>query len=111
MVLSQEMTPFPEQRRGWYRRRKARLLGNGWVPYRGRAIYERDGWACHVCLRRVDPSRTYPDSLSATIDHLIPLAEGGPDTPENVRLAHLCCNKRRGTWGAVQLILSGEFAV
>jgi 5-methylcytosine-specific restriction endonuclease McrA len=33
-----------------------------------------------------------PHSLAPTIDHLIPLARGGGDTPANVATAHFICN-------------------
>jgi len=32
----------------------------------------------------------------ATMDHIIPRSKGGPDTPENLQLAHATCNKIKG---------------
>lgn len=52
-------------------------------------VYERDGGACHICHCPV--ART-----DATLDHLIPVADGGPHTYQNVALAHRSCNARRG---------------
>ena len=60
-------------------------------------IAERDKWRCHLCGGRV-PSRKFtglPDD--PTIDHLVPLADGGDDTSANVALAHLSCNLAKGT--------------
>jgi 5-methylcytosine-specific restriction endonuclease McrA len=50
---------------------------------------------------------TSPHPRSPTVDHLIPVSEGGTDAPENLRLAHRTCNTKRGTRGTVQLLLVG----
>lgn len=68
-------------------------------------IGDRDGWRCHLCGKLVDASRSGMDPTGPTIDHLIPVSQGGVDTPENVRLAHRVCNSRRGAGGSVQLLL------
>jgi 5-methylcytosine-specific restriction endonuclease McrA len=57
-------------------------------------IFARDKWRCGVCGKRV-PKVKHPDPLSASLDHVIPLSEGGPHTRANVRLAHLICNSVR----------------
>lgn len=98
-----------ERRRAHYRRKN--------VVRRGAAVAgpamsieqlgKRDGWRCHLCPRRVNPALRSPHPLSATFDHLIPVADGGTDAPENLRLAHRTCNTRRGTRGNVQLLLVG----
>lgn len=67
----------------------------------------RDGWRCGICRRRVDPSLPYQHRMAGTRDHLVPVADGGDDSPANLRLAHRSCNSRRGTRGAVQLALVG----
>jgi hypothetical protein len=72
-----------------------------------RQLGDRDGWTCHICRAEVDPGARFPDPMSPTRDHLIPVVDGGDDTPENLRLAHLRCNSRRGAGGVVQLILFG----
>lgn len=59
-------------------------------------IYERDRWTCQLCHRRVDPTLTYPNPWSASLDHVVPLAVGGEHTAANVQLAHLRCNFRKG---------------
>ena len=70
-------------------------------------IAERDGWRCHLCKRFVDSAISPMQPRGATIDHLIPLSDGGPDTPLNVALAHRECNVARGRRGAAQLRLIG----
>jgi 5-methylcytosine-specific restriction endonuclease McrA len=71
-------------------RRRARKLGNGYEKYDRLAIYERDAGTCHLCGEHVDLA-------DFSIDHIIPISKGGPDTPSNVATSHLSCNKSRGT--------------
>ena len=67
----------------------------------------RDGWRCHLCGKRVDRARLWPDVMCGTFDHLIPVVDGGSEEPENLALAHLSCNSKRGARGVVQLRLVG----
>lgn len=72
-----------------------------------RQVAERDGWRCHICKRSV-PDREYKArKLDPTIDHLVPVSEGGTHSLDNVALAHNRCNWGRGTGGEVQLRLVG----
>lgn len=66
------------------------------APYTDREIFDRDGWRCHLCkkLVRKTANRNHPDG--ATIDHLVPRADGGADAPSNVATAHLRCNLAKG---------------
>lgn len=61
-------------------------------------LAERDGWRCHLCRRKVS-LRTW------SMDHLIPLSQGGAHVYENVALAHRRCNAKRGVRGPAQLRL------
>lgn len=60
-----------------------------------RRIYERDAWKCGICRRKVDPSLEVPHPLAKTIDHIVPISQGGTHEPRNVRLAHFICNSQR----------------
>jgi hypothetical protein len=71
------------------RRRRARLRATQRQPYSRHAVFERDGWRCWCCSTELDEN-------TATVDHLIPVAAGGPDTFDNVRAACRPCNSRRG---------------
>ena len=52
---------------------------------------------CGICGQPVDFSLKYPHPLSATVDHIIPVAAGGhPSDIENMQLAHLRCNQQKG---------------
>jgi len=60
-------------------------------------VFERDRWRCHLC-RKVIPRRLfYPDRRSASVDHIVPLAEGGEHSYRNVAAAHLGCNLDKRT--------------
>lgn len=61
-----------------------------------RDVFDRDGWSCGICSEPVDPATDWPDPLSASLDHILPLSKGGPHTMANVQLAHLDCNLRKG---------------
>lgn len=102
--------PCAKARRGaHYRRAGARRRGAA-VAGPSLTIEQlgaRDGWRCHLCLRRVDPGLKAPHPKSRSFDHLIPVSHGGTDAPENLRLAHLRCNVSRGNRGSVQLLLVG----
>lgn len=53
------------------------------------AIYARDGGYCYLC-------KLYVARELATFDHVVPLARGGTDAEDNVRLAHRACNSKKG---------------
>lgn len=65
------------------------------APVYRKKIYTRDGWICQLCLESVDPTLKFPEYLSPTLDHVIPLAKGGTHEPANVQLAHFICNSRK----------------
>ena len=75
------------------RRRNARVIGE---PFHRRDVFERDGWLCWLCDESVDPAATFPDPVSASVDHVVPVSLGGVHSIDNVRLAHLGCNCSRG---------------
>jgi hypothetical protein len=75
------------------RRRKPRITA---LPYTDRQIYIRDKWRCHICGKRISQNTKWPDPLSPSIDHLVPLSLGGADEPSNVAAAHLSCNRAKG---------------
>ena len=60
-------------------------------------VFERDGWACHICRGDIDRALAFPHRDSATVDHVIPLTAGGAHSYENCRAAHYRCNSRKGS--------------
>lgn len=52
---------------------------------------------CALCGKPVDMELQFPHPLSKTIDHIIPIAQGGhPSDISNMQLAHFCCNRAKG---------------
>jgi 5-methylcytosine-specific restriction endonuclease McrA len=58
----------------------------------------RDGPLCWLCGDRMDfrldESGTMP---GVSCDHVVPRSHGGPDSVDNLRLAHPSCNRARGS--------------
>lgn len=97
-----------EAKRERYRRKnRARRLKSQPGTYTLTEIAKRDGHRCHLCGKRVDMRLSGMDPDGPTIDHLVPLSDGGDDTPRNVALAHRQCNTIRSVGGEVQLRLVG----
>lgn len=49
---------------------------------------------CGICGQPVDMHLKWPDPMSKTVDHIIPVAKGGhPSAIENLQLAHFKCNR------------------
>jgi 5-methylcytosine-specific restriction endonuclease McrA len=61
-----------------------------------RQIREFGYLRCHLCGQEIDPGAKFPDPRSWSIDHLIPIAQGGADHDDNCDGAHLACNQRKG---------------
>jgi 5-methylcytosine-specific restriction endonuclease McrA len=89
-------------------RRRAAMLGNVAAAVDRLAIYARDGWRCQICGKGVNRNLRFPDPMSASLGHIIPVSLGGAHIPSNVRLEHLRCNIRYGQGRfAAQLLLLG----
>lgn len=56
----------------------------------------RDGPTCGLCGDDIDLTLDYPDLMSKSVDHVLPLSLGGTHSMENVQLAHLRCNMSKG---------------
>lgn len=81
-----------EQRREKDDRRRARKIATAVEPFTRAEVYDRDGWVCQLCLEPVDAGLEYPDPMSKSLDHRVPLARGGTHSFDNCQLAHLSCN-------------------
>ena len=57
---------------------------------------ERDGLTCRGCGKPVDLNIQWPDRMSKSIDHIIPISRGGDHTLTNAALMHLGCNSSKG---------------
>ena len=75
------------------RRRKAVMRGATFAErFDAVDIYERDGWKCALCGKPIDKTLVFPDRMSASLDHVLPISHGGQHTPENTQAAHFACN-------------------
>ena len=52
------------------------------------AVWDRDGGACGICGDPADPAEW-------NLDHIVPVALGGPTVQDNLRVSHPRCNRRR----------------
>src|SRR5262245_5133184 len=64
------------------------------------ALCARDGWMCGLCRLPIEKYLWHGRSTRAaggkSIDHIIPISWGGPDTDENLQAAHWECNHLKG---------------
>lgn len=60
-----------------------------------RSLQRRDGWSCCHCggLMYLHGSAGVDPKLWRTIEHVVPLALGGSNRLENLKLAHYGCNQ------------------
>ena len=51
---------------------------------------------CGICGKPVDKSLKYPDPMSPTVDHIIPVSKNGdPVALDNLQIAHRYCNRMK----------------
>lgn len=81
---------------GWAKLRRARAATSAVEVIAPGKVFERDGWACGICGGEVDKTLKHPDPMSASIDHVVALSNGGTHTWDNVQCAHLTCNVAKG---------------
>jgi 5-methylcytosine-specific restriction endonuclease McrA len=74
-----------------------------------RMLVSKTGGLCEYCGKTT--TRDDDDPLRMTIDHVVPVSQGGDDRPENLRLACRRCNEEKGDGIAVDVYLAcGDFA-
>lgn len=57
-----------------------------------KALYRRDGGICQLCGKKTNINKNHNHDLYPSIDHIVPLSQGGEHTYSNVQLAHRICN-------------------
>jgi 5-methylcytosine-specific restriction endonuclease McrA len=70
-------------------KRFTRIKRQNFVPFTRHALYARDGYTCQYCRQEYDW-----DAL--TFDHVIPVAQGGQKSWDNIVTACEPCNRRKG---------------
>jgi 5-methylcytosine-specific restriction endonuclease McrA len=78
-----------EQGREKAARRRARQRGLPTERIEHLVVLERHDGVCGICGTDVDP-------FEFQIDHVVPIAAGGPHLYSNIQLAHPVCNQRKG---------------
>lgn len=86
----------PEQQRALNQRRRAWKAGVPSEPVSYDDLRERDGDNCSLCGEPIDFTLQWPDPMSRSRDHILPLSLGGHDVASNLRLVHLRENIARG---------------
>jgi 5-methylcytosine-specific restriction endonuclease McrA len=76
---------------------RARMRGAKVETVNPLAVFERDGWRCHLCRRltRRDKRGTI-HPFAPELDHIVPLAAGGEHSRVNTACARRACNGRKG---------------
>jgi len=69
--------------------RRARIAGARVERISRLKIAIRDNWTCHLCGLKVEKP-------FLSLDHIIPLSHGGSHTEDNLAIAHVLGNARRG---------------
>jgi hypothetical protein len=82
-------------------RRRARKNNNGYEFYTTKQVVDLYGINCHICNLEIDLTAPRKAGIvgwenGLQIDHIIAIANGGPDTLDNVRPAHGLCNLKKG---------------
>lgn len=69
-------------------------------------VFERDGWRCHICKKKLKPEdRGTHKPTAPELDHIVTLADGGSHTWGNVACSCRACNmaKHSKSFGQIGL--------
>lgn len=81
-------------------RKRAKKYGVEYEPISSLTVFKRDGYRCGICGKKTVPGAKVPDHQAPTIDHIVPISQGGPHLYANVQCAHFICNTRKGVLAA-----------
>jgi 5-methylcytosine-specific restriction endonuclease McrA len=89
-------------------KRRAVKLGVYYEPVNPVKVFERDGWRCQLCRKKLSPKHkgTMRDD-APELDHIIPWAQGGEHSYRNTQLLCRKCNGEKGAQAIGQLRLFG----
>lgn len=63
------------------------------------ALIKKQNGICQICGKKIDMSDRIGTAIGnyyPTVDHIIPISLGGSHTWDNVQLAHMICNSKKG---------------
>lgn len=66
------------------------------IRHLAQRVFDRDGWRCYLCGRGTDRTVSAIDPAAPSVDHLVPLSQGGSDGIDNLRCACRRCNMAKG---------------
>lgn len=92
----QALPMWDDKARARWAARQALKRGVAAEVFEFREVFDRDGWICGLCAEPVDPELRWPDPLSVSLDHVIPLSRGGSHSRANTQCSHLRCNVSKG---------------
>jgi 5-methylcytosine-specific restriction endonuclease McrA len=101
--LRKDNPRFLELNNATSRRRRARIRNQGFEFFTETDVLNAYGSDCHLCSKPIDLAAPRRATFGTNwekglhIDHIIPIAKGGPDILDNVRPAHAVCNLSKGT--------------
>lgn len=98
-LAAEDYQRHPERFKDHSRLRRARLRQVHVEPVSLQVVAERARFICGLCGGAVNMTLRRPNMYSPSLDHIVPLASGGAHAYENVQLAHLRCNFRKGVRG------------
>jgi 5-methylcytosine-specific restriction endonuclease McrA len=114
--VAKDPAKFKQQDKDYYKKYPHKRLTNSrdrarkkGVPsqyYTRQHLFDRDGYDCYLCNLPVDLTANHVVGqpgweLYPHIDHVIPLALGGHDTLDNVKITHAKCNMAKGATAPV----------
>ena len=60
-------------------------------------VFDRDGWKCHICNKKLKPNdRGTLKDVAPELEHIVSLADGGSHTWGNVACSCRKCNQAKG---------------
>ncbi|MBY4212896.1 HNH endonuclease [Rhodococcus fascians] len=84
-----------DRMRGYWEARRCRKFGIRAGKIVAAEVYARDNYTCWICEEHVDMDLKFPDKMSKSLDHVIPLSKNGWHAMDNVALAHFGCNNAK----------------
>lgn len=107
IVTRRKLQSYKLQKKAEKRIRRARQRGVGAEVVHAHLVFRRDGWRCQLCgiptPRRLQ-GQMHP--RAPELDHIVPLASGGPHTYANTQCLCRACNGRKGARTLGQLRLA-----
>jgi len=73
-------------------RKRARKYGCFYESVNRIHVFERDGYICHLCGTKTDPSSPTNSTHYPSLDHIIPMSKQGPHSYSNIATACFMCN-------------------